>query len=446
MSTQIEEQPEADMTGIGATYREALISGRHRAAVWGIGYIGASTVLALADNRIRTCGYDTDQLQVTRLAAGITSAAVELTDDVTVPLGDDVLVHFVAVPTERQAEPWLDALADVIGRLARATKPGRDQPPLVIIESTLTPGTTTDVLLPVIEAAGLVPDKDLLLALAPRRDWLTESDKNLRELDRVFGGVGPNSAEAAHGVLSILCRRLHRANSHVEGELVKCVENAYRHVIITMANQLTLAYPQVDLAEVLRLAATKWNVQLIHPSFGTGGYCVPLSSRYLLQGAQHHADKLSLLSAAVDTDNRMRRIVANAVAWQGPVAVFGLAYKGGIKVATLSPTIEIAARLRELGVPHSIHDPLYTPEEIERITGSPAMPDPETALATAGTALVVTDHDAFLDPRFVGLLTAARDAPLFVLDNYGLLEDTQWPAHVRYRRAGNAGWLAGAPR
>jgi nucleotide sugar dehydrogenase len=435
----------AHETAAPRRYRDELTAGHCAASVWGLGHIGSSTAEALLEVDLRVVGYDIDPRRVAALAAQYDGRPAALSTDAAHALADEVAVHFVAVPTERQAEPYLDALVGVMTLIIDgvAARSERAAPPLVIIESTLTPGTVEQRIMPLILEAGLRPDIDLLLSLAPRRDWFIAEGYGLRDLDRIYSGIGPNSADAAYGVLSLLCDVLHRAPSHIEGELVKCVENAYRHVEITLANQLTLGYPNVDMLEVLRLAGTKWNIGTFHPSFGTGGYCIPLSSRYLLAGAEK-ADELSLLSRTVESDMRMRAIVAEAASAGAPVVILGLAYKGGIKVATLSPTIEIVRCLSDAGVPYGVFDPIYTSDEINTILGAEvAIDDLPTAVREAGAVLVVPDHLEFRGEPYLGLLTADRDSPLLVMDNLGVLADVQWPGHVHYRRAGSAGWLQG---
>lgn len=438
----------------GHDYAAALRSREERVGVWGLGYIGWSTVQALVTSGLKTVGIDIDRSRVNELRASVAlSDHLDLTSEGADVLAPDVSVHFVAVPTERDAAPYDDAIVAVFDQLVQAVSARRGRgeeatPPLVVIESTLTPGTVATVLLPLLDKADLELDRDLLIALAPRRDWFLAEGYNLRNLDRVYSGVGEASAEAAFGVLSILCERLHRASSHVTGELVKCVENAFRHVEITLANQLSLAYPHVDMVEVLKLAGTKWNMGEFHPSFGTGGYCIPLASRYVLGGADRH-EELSILSAAIETDDRIRRTVVDSIADRGPVLVLGLAYKGSIKVATLSPAIAIVERLRELGVPHSVHDPMYSEDEINGLLGAgTATTDLGRAVAEAATVLIVADHEGFRHNPYQRLLSAERERPLLILDNYGALERQVWPDHVEYHRAGNAGWIAdrdGAP-
>ncbi|MFF4715123.1 UDP binding domain-containing protein [Streptomyces eurythermus] len=434
-------------------YRSELQSGRSAVSVWGMGYIGSSTFDALRAENLRVVGYDVSSERISALRAAHAGTAdadgsagaptLTLTDDRAEALAPDVLIHFVAVPTERGALPHSRDLVDVLSAIVGATaaRPRTARAPLVIIESTLTPGTVQRLLLPLLHDRGLVPDEDLLLALAPRRDWFVAEGYGLRDLDRVYSGIGSRSAEAAYSVLSLMCDTLHRASSHVEGELVKCVENAYRHLEITLGNQLTLAYPDVDMVEVLRLAGTKWNIGTFQPSFGTGGYCIPLGSRYLLAGSEH-TEELSLLSQAVETDVRMRSVVADSVASRGPVVILGLAYKGDIKVVTLSPTLGISARLTELGVPFCVFDPLYTAEEINRILGAEvAVTDLPAALRAARTVLIVTDHAEFRHDPYLSLLTEPREGDLLILDNQGVAAGLVWPEHIVYRQAGNSAWL-----
>ncbi|WP_432065385.1 UDP binding domain-containing protein [Streptomyces sp. C10-9-1] len=426
-------------------HRAELVAGRAAACVWGLGHIGWSTVEALRAEGVAVVGYDVDPARAEQRgadAAGPAGPAARVTSDRARALAEDVAVHFVAVPTEREAEPCSGALVEVFAAIVADTAARRpERPPLVIVESTLTPGTVEELLLPIATSAGLEPDTDLLLALAPRRDWFLAEGYGLRDLDRIYCGVGARSADAARDVLGLMCDTLHRAPSHVEGELVKCVENAYRHVEITLANQLSLAYTHVDMVEVLRLAGTKWNIGTFHPSFGTGGYCIPLSSRYLLRGAAD-ATRLSLLSEAVDTDTRMRGLVAEAVAPHGRVLVLGLAYKGGIKVATLSPAVAIAEELRRLGTEFSVYDPMYSAAEIDALLGpGTAATDLAAAVREASTVLVVPDHPEFRGEPYLSLLDEPRERPLLILDNHGVWEDRDWPGHVAYHRAGGTSWL-----
>lgn len=431
------------LTAAPVSYSLLLQRRSARLVVWGLGYIGHSTAEAFADADVDVVGFDPDTGRIAALRAE-PRPGLTVSDDVTSVLEADCLVHMVAVPTECDGEPYNGNLVNVFETIANAVAQGRltGRCPLVVVESTLTPGTTESVLLPLFRQRGLELGVDLLIGLAPRRDWFLAEGFGLRELDRIYSGTDLRSALATLDVLGLVNDVLHRAPGHREGELVKCVENAYRHMDITLANELSLAFPDVDMVEVLRLAGTKWNIGTYHPSFGTGGYCIPLASRYLIRGAQH-PEELGLLRRTIETDDRMRMLVADAARARPPVVVLGVAYKGGVKVDILSPAHAIVQRLRANGVDLVVHDPMYSDEDLDRVVGPGLTTDDvAAALRAARTVLVIPDHPEFLEPFYLDAINHPRADTLVVIDNHGLLQDVTWADHVVYRRAGGQRWLA----
>ena len=317
---------------------------------------------------------------------------------------------------------------------------GRSRPPLVIVESTLTPGTVEELLLPIATSAGLEPGHRPAARagpaprLVPRRGLRTARPGP--DLLRRGGPLG----NAARDVLGLMCDTLHRAPSHIEGELVKCVENAYRHVEITLANQLSLAYAHVDMVEVLRLAGTKWNIGTFHPSFGTGGYCIPLSSRYLLRGAADATSALAAQRGGRDRrpDARPGRTGRRA---RRPGAGPRTRVQGRHQGRHAQPH-----RRDHRGTARAGRSSAYTtrctaPQEIEALLG------PGTAATTwpgrcrGVLVLIVPDHPEFLGEPYLACSSRAGVRPLLILDNHGVWEGRTWPGHVAYRRAGGTSWL-----
>lgn len=444
---------------IGMGLREQLLSGEHKVAVWGTGFIGFTTLANFAHNGVKCIGCDVEHGKVSMINRGeipidnleywlgfetkelVRSGLMHATTDWRSLLDPDIAVHFVCVPTEREGKPYDDILLDVTRKLTKLKRKKGGRPPLIIVESTLTPGRSDQIVLPILKDAGIKVGRDILYGVAPRRDWFVSPEKSLLKLPRVFGGTTGETTRIMQEVLSVVCENLVPAPDHKHAEMVKSVENAFRHMEITLANQLTLAYPNVDIKEVLRLVGTKWNIGTYHPSFGTGGYCIPLSSQYVLLGAER-PDMLTILNETIESDKQQPAIVAESLAKRGVkhVGILGLAYKGDIKVSILSPTIRIAKRLLELGIDVKVSDPYYTREEIKRIAGTDSFDFPG-GLEQFDAVLVVSDHQHYKFTTHNTILGALRKCKV-VLDNTGIWRDINFKSHgIEYHIAGDAGWI-----
>lgn len=440
------------------TYNDLLRSGQKRIGIWGVGYIGYSSMAHLARSGVRCLGYDIDREKLDKVRSGVSAipnmeywlgfdtgqlvraGLMEVTDRWEDLITPDILVHLICVPTEQGARPYDKPLRQVMEHLAGyASRPPRPLP-LIIIESTIAPNVVDEVVVPILEGAGLSVGKDLLLGVAPRRDWFISPDKTLRTIPRVVGGTTPAATEHMQDVLGLVCDTVLPAPDHRHAALVKSIENAYRQVEIALANQLSRAYPDLDMREILRLVGTKWNIGTYHPSFGTGGYCIPLAPHYVLDGAPHPAE-LSILHASIASENEMPQVVARSVIEKfhpQKVGIAGLAYKGDIKVAVLSPTIRLVQEFREHGVDVKVNDPYYTPEEIQRIAGVDAFEFPD-GLAEFDTVMLVADHllyRAIPVERLREHLHACR----VIIDNTGLWESLRLDG-IEYYLAGAKGWI-----
>jgi len=440
-------------------YVESLLSKQASIGVWGIGYIGCSTMAYYAEAGIKCIGVDVDASRVDTLNRGeipvpgleawfdfeteplISKRLMRATTDTAEVLNQKVPVHFICVPTERDGRPELSILETVIDQIAAAIKNDSTFSPLVVIESTMTPGTTDKLVIPLFQSHGLIVGQDLLLGVAPRRDWFVAKGQSLRNLDRICGGFDEESSEETLSVLGIVCQTLHQASSYKVSEIVKCVENAFRHMEITLANQLSLAYPDHDIRELLRLVGTKWNVGTYHPSFGTGGYCIPLSSQYVLEGAQA-PQELTLLAETLQTDTAIRGRVAESVISRGckRVGVLGLSYRGNLKVSILSPTIGIVKALLDRKIEVKVCDPYYGDEEIRHQTGAFTFSFPSD-IQEFDALLITADHQEFASEESREALLNLPIKPL-ILDNYGLWSDWKLREHgFEYYQAGEANWL-----
>ena len=328
-------------------YKKLLKSKKFKIAIWGTGYIGLSTMVYFSKEKIKCLGYDIDKQKVKKINSGVIPLAdlknwfgfdikklvksnfLKATTKYNDLISENFLAHFIAVPTEKNGKPYFKALFDVLNKITKVRNKNVKTPPIIIVESTLAPKITDTKIIPFLKKRKLKLGQNILLSIAPRRDWFIEGVKNLRNLDRVYGSPDSKSAKVAREVLSIVCKKIHLASSHKVSEMVKSVENAYRHMDITLANQLSVAFPKENIREVLELVGTKWNLETYHPGIGTGGYCIPLSSSYILSQVRDNK-KLTLLRETIKTDDKMNLLIARSIAKKGfkRIGILGLSYKG----------------------------------------------------------------------------------------------------------------------
>jgi len=441
------------------SYGERLRRGEAKIGVWGVGYIGFSTLVYFASEGVEGEGFDIDLKRVEGANRGeadipgldewlnvpvkhlIFHKLMSVTADDQELLSAQPLVHFVCIPTEKEGEPWLGPLKDVVGKIAGYLQKHADYKPLIIVESTLTPGASDDVVLKLFSEKGLKPGEDFLYAVAPRRDWFVDPQHTLKTLDRVFGGYDKESGQQTKSVLSIVCEKLHQSSDYRVAEMVKSVENAYRHMDITLANQLTLAYPNSSIREVLRLVGTKWNAGTFYPSFGTGGYCIPLSSKYVISGAKN-PQALTLLRETIATDKSMPKRVVMALQKRKirSVGILGLSYKGNLKVPHQSPAIGIAKELKKRGMTVRVNDPYYDDKEIKLLTGCKSFDFPNE-LSKFEALVLVADHALYTMPGTLKHLEKSKVRVIY--DNVGFWKNLTFfnERGIDYYIPGDDNWL-----
>lgn len=435
-----------------------LKTGRKKLAVWGLGYIGFSSIAHFAKAGVTCIGTDPLQLRVDDVNQGKATIPnldfwlgfdtgplardkrMSATTNWQEVISPDVGVHLISVPTEWNGKPHHEILVDVINKLSTYKNIPTDYPPLVIVESTLTPTVADTIVIPLFKKNGLEVGKDILFGVAPRRDWFTAADKGLPLLPRVVGGTTKETTQAMAQTLGIICKNILQAHDHKHAAMVKSIENAYRHLDITFANQLSLAYPDMDMTSILKLVGTKWNVNEYHPSFGTGGYCIPLAPQYVLEGAQY-PEQLTLMQESLKTDFAQPDKVVESIVTRGvqKVAMLGIAYTGDLKVHVLSPALPIAKKLKEKGIDVKIHDPYYSTEEIAKLTGCESFIFPQ-GLQDRDGIIVVSPHMHYRYVHKQELLQHLSNTKL-ILDNMGTWNDVHFPQEMQYFEAGHARWL-----
>ena len=349
---------------------------------------------------------------------------------------NEFLVHFIAIPTEKDGKPFYKPLMSVLNNISKI-KRNFKKPPIVIVESTLAPKVSDKKIIPFLKSKNLKVGENIFLSIAPRRDWFIEGGKNLENLDRVYGSTDKNSTKITKDVLSIVCKRLHAASTYRVSEMVKSVENAYRHMDITLANQLSLAFPKDNIREVLKLVGTKWNVEAFHPGIGAGGYCIPLSSRYILSQVKN-TNKLSLLRETIKTDDGMVKLIANSIAKKGfkRIGVLGLSYKGDLKVSVLSKVIPLVKFLIKKKLKVRLFDPYFSKKEIYDAAKVKTFNFPKD-LSNFDCIIVSVDHKQFKIPKKI--LEKYLSKCKLIIDHDGAWK--KYNLKNNYHLSGDHGWI-----
>lgn len=436
-------------------YKKLLKTGKFKIAVWGTGYIGLSTMVYFSKKNIKCVGHDIIKDKVKKINSGslplkdlrnwfgfdiknlVKKKLLKATTNPEDLINENFIVHFIAIPTERDGKPYYKPLLEVLNEISKLKKVENKIPPIIIVESTLAPKVSDKIILPFLKKKKFTVGKNILFSVAPRRDWFIEGVKNLENLDRVFGSTDLKSEKITKDILSIVCKKLHSASSYKVSEMVKSVENAYRHMDITLANQLSLAFPKDNIREVLKLVGTKWNLETFHPGIGTGGYCIPLSSRYILSQIKD-LNKLTLLRETVKTDDSMSSVIAKSIAKRKlkKIGVLGLSYKGDLKVSVLSKVIPLVRNLKKNKLNVKLFDPYFTEEEINKTLGVKTFKFPNE-LTKFDCIIVAVDHKQFKIPK--SKLKKYLKKCRFIIDHDGAWKN--YNLKSKYYLTGDRGWI-----
>ena len=353
-------------------------------AVIGLGYVGLPVACTLAQTGFKVLGIERDQAKAARISKGaspisdqepglvelltaaLSSSRLQVGTDHELCGQADVILIAVETPVDADSRaPSYEALRGALTSLAPHLKPGA----LVIVESTIAPGTMQDVVRPLLEeSSALKASEDFHLAFCPERVMPGKLLANLRECNRVIGGATPEAAELARQLYRHFVRADLDITDTLTAELVKATENTYRDVQIAFANEIALLCENVgaDVHQVRELV-NKSPLRAMHvPGAGVGGHCIPKDPWLLLHGTQGKLQARLIPTARSINDGMPLHVAQLAeeslatagVAVEGAkVAVLGYAYLENTSDTRNSPTIPLVERLRSMGATVTIHDP-----------------------------------------------------------------------------------------
>ena len=395
---------------------ERIRSRSARVCVLGQGYVGLSVACGAAQSGMTVVGIDLDAERIAALSNGANVVpgvhdanfaeafdTGRLTFDVDPSHIGSADVVLICVPTPLvDHRPDLRAVESAAATVARFLAPGA----LLILESTTYPGTTEQVVLPLVERDDLVVSRDFLLAYSPERIDPGNEKFGLAETPRVVGGLDERSTELAGLFYSCMVNQIHLVSSCKAAELAKLLENTYRMVNIALVNELAqlCADQGINVWEVIGAAASKpFGFEAFYPGPGIGGHCIPLDPTYLSwQSRRDTGRPFRLVELAADVNAGMPRYVASRivdalndhhiVANGANVLVLGVTYKPNVGDIRESAAIATMTQLARHGVTVSFHDPFV--DRIDELGLDRVSLDDEV-LAVADCVAVLTPHASY---------------------------------------------------
>jgi UDP-N-acetyl-D-glucosamine dehydrogenase len=393
-----------------------------RICVIGLGYVGLPLSVAAWQAGWRVIGYDVDPSKVAQLMRGespvgtVQDALIEQmrASDRFVPSSEesilaaaDVLIICVPTPLDKHRNPDLSYVVHTAEAIARHARHGQ----LVVLESTTYPGTTSEVVKPILERAGHAVPSSILLAYSPEREDPGNTRFETSTIPRVLGADDSISRRAASIVYEAIVAKVHHVSSTRTAEAVKITENVFRSVNIALVNELKLIYAKmgIDIWEVIDAAKTKpFGFMPFYPGPGLGGHCIPIDPFYLTWKAREFEFSTKFIELAGEVNADAPRQVVSALVQAlsehrkaslngASVLLVGLAYKKNVDDMRESPSLVIWELLEHLGATVSYHDP-YIPvvpptRNHPQYAGRRSETWSSEQLRKFDVVLICTDHD-----------------------------------------------------
>lgn len=420
--------------------KEALV------CVVGLGYVGLPLAVVFAEAGFQVVGIDVDRERVRSIDEGMSyvpdapseslarlvkpsSGARNLTATTSFDsvADSDVVIVCVPTPLSKTKDPELFYIVSAVEEIAKRLHPGV----LIVLESTTYPGTTEDVVLPMLEEVGSNKHEvgvDFFLAFSPERTDPGRTDWTILNTPKVIGGVTPRCADAASALYQSIVTEVVQVSSPKTAEMVKLLENTYRATNIALANETAIMCDRlgIDVWEVIGAAKTKpFGFAPFYPGPGLGGHCIPVDPQYLawkMKTLDYSARFIQLadeinMGMPLYWVNKLQDILnESGKSLKGSdILVLGVAYKRDVADVRESPALDIIDHLMDKGANVSYHDPFASSVETEAFKlVSLNDADLDRGLADADCVMIVTDH-SWYDWRRVA------DKASFVVDTRNAL-------------------------
>ncbi len=391
-----------------------------RVGVIGLGYVGLPLVHVFWQAGLHTVGFDVDPGKVDKLTRGETYIKHFASDNVRVMNASgrfsattdfarlsevDAVLICVPTPLDAKREPDLSYVVSTTEMIAKHLH--REM--LIVLESTTYPGTTTEIVQPILETSGLKAGADFLLGFSPERED-PGSGYETRKIPKIVGGIDERSGNCAEQLYALAFTQVHRVRDTQTAEAVKITENIFRAVNIALVNELKVAYTKmgINVWDVIDAAKTKpFGFMPFYPGPGLGGHCIPIDPFYLSWRAKKFNVDTHFIELAGVVNRAMPQLVVDKLgealqAHAGKplkgasVLIMGVAYKKNVDDLRESPALEIMEIVRTAGGQIAFHDP-YIPEilptrEHADLQGMKSVPLDKNTVSKFDAVLITTDH------------------------------------------------------
>ncbi|HOI76300.1 MAG TPA: nucleotide sugar dehydrogenase [Methanofastidiosum sp.] len=391
-------------------------------SIIGLGYVGLPTAVYFAEKGFKVYGVD----KIVRIVNGLNKGVSHLNelglderirkvvdqskfhctnDTIEAVSNSDIVLIIVPTPITKDKEPDLSYVVSAAEDISKSLKKGQ----LIVLESTVYPGVTDDIVKPILESSGLKAGVDFGLAYCPERYNPGDTKHTIDNVNRVVGGITREWAEVTKDVYSYVIKAEIDTVSDIKtAEAAKVIENIQRDLNIALMNELALIFERmgIDVIEVIKAASTKWNFNVYYPGAGVGGHCLPVDPYYLVSKAREFGYHSKVITAGREINdympehifellrdalNDMERSVKNS-----RIAVLGFSYKENVGDVRETPVEHFVTELVKRGAIVTVVDP-YVDEKYIKSFGVSYSKDIYDSLKEADAFVIMTSHNIFKD-------------------------------------------------
>jgi UDP-N-acetyl-D-glucosamine dehydrogenase len=403
--------------------KEKILNKKAIISVIGMGYVGLPLAVEFARAGFKVIGIDIDEKKVKSVNSGVSyindvsdhelseavsSKRLSATVDYSVLKRSDAISICVPTPLRKTKDPDISYILSAAHKIVKYIKAGQ----LVILESTTYPGTTTEVIQPVLEESGLKVGKDFFLAFSPERVDPGNPIYKTKNTPKIVGGVTKKCTQISKALYSQIIDTVFEVSSTQSAEMVKLLENTFRSVNIGLVNEIAVICNKLDLDvwEIINAAATKpFGFMPFYPGPGLGGHCIPIDPHYLSWKLKTLNYNARFIELAGEINSSMPDFVVNKVVNAlndvkksvsgSKILILGASYKKDIEDVREAPALDIINILKQKGADLSYHDP-YVPVLNENETVLKSIKLSEKNLKAFDCVVIVTDHSNF-DYKFI---------------------------------------------